>query len=188
MRKLIEAPRRRWRIVPGCPEYEVSNDGRVRAAGTRVWMPVVFSKQGRPRYHLPCCGGYLHVDAHALVARAFVGPAPAGKPWVLHGDDDPLNCVDTNLRWGDRWDNAKDFVANRRRRLGLASPPAFDVKLKGTYRLKPSRVLAIIGERGTHSIVARKFGVSRSTVTKIKRGERHPELFAKHRDGQPTKL
>lgn len=188
--KMKEAKIRRWRAIPGCEEYLVSNDGRVRRAGAAngVFIRPRFSR-GRPRYHLPYIGGRLSVDAHILVARAFLPEQPPGKTWVLHADDDPLHCIDTNLRWGDRWDNAKDYVANRRRRLGM--PPRKDVpeiKLKPTYRLKPAKVFEIMKAPGTHVSIAKKYDVSRPTVTKIKNGKRWAHLFTKQGDGQATKL
>ena len=181
--QLARAPTRRWKILTDCPLYEVSNDGRVRLCGARKVLPVQFSKQGRPRYSLPCCGGRFLVDAHVLVAFAFLPAPPPGKSWVLHADDDPLNCVDTNLRWGDRWDNARDYVANRRGRLGLPAPKA-PLQLKGTA---PAKVFAILKATGPHDAIAKNFGVSRSTVTKIRRGERHPQIFRRHQDGQAAK-
>ena len=174
--EMLRAKKRRWRAVVGCRTYEVSNDGRVRLHATKSLIAPSFSKQGRPRYHLPYCGGYFHADAHVLVALAFLPPAPIGKPWVLHRDDDPLNCVDTNLRWGDRWDNAEDRELNGRRRAGLKISPV-EVRMKRSYSIKPAKVLAIYRAAGSHSSVAAKFGVSRSAVTKIKSGERRSGIF-----------
>lgn len=175
-KEMLCAKRRTWRPVVGCRTYEVSNDGRVRLQSGKELIEPSFSRQGRPRYHLPYCGGYFHVDAHILVALAFLPPAPAGKTWVLHGDDNPLNCIDTNLRWGDRWDNAADRELNGRRRAGL-SISALKVQMKRSYRIKPAKVLAIYRAPGSHLSVAVRFGVSRSAVTKIKNGERRSSVF-----------
>ena len=168
---------RQWRPVEGCEAYLVSNDGRVKRASDGRLMKPSFN-QGRPRYHLPYIGGNLTIDAHVLVAQAFLPPPPPGKTWVLHRDDDPLNCVDANLKWGDLWDNAEDRAANNRKRRGKPELLRGDLKTKPNYRLNPARVLAIRKAPGLHAAVAKAYGVSRSTVTHIKSGRRWPHLFA----------
>lgn len=116
-----------WRPVPGYEgRYEVSDAGRVRSCGfysgnrwgTRTWRP------GRIRKLVPSDTGHLTVElvdadgarctvkVHRLVLLAFVGEAPHGKPYGLHGDDDPTNNRVENLRWGTPGDNSDDAVRN----------------------------------------------------------------------------
>lgn len=102
-----------WRPVVGWEGlYEVSSHGRLRnlkfarivkgspnATGhlvTRLW------RDGKP----------THAQIHRLVCEAFHGPAPEGKPLVLHWDDNPGNNTAMNLRWGDLSDNQRDSVRN----------------------------------------------------------------------------
>lgn len=57
-------------------------------------------------------GERTHALVHRLIAEAFLGPAPQGKPLVLHWDDNPTNNRVSNLRWGDLSDNQRDAVRN----------------------------------------------------------------------------
>lgn len=101
--------------------YEVSNLGRVRSLsrndyGSRVTTGRVLKLQQERSGHLIC---YLsrgnkvkHGRVHRLVLEAFVGPAPKGKPYALHYDDDPKNNRLDNLRWGSHRENTLDSVRN----------------------------------------------------------------------------
>jgi len=44
---------------------------------------------------------------------AFGPPAPSGKPFILHKNDDPKDNRIENLYWGDRQDNARDRASNK---------------------------------------------------------------------------
>ena len=121
---LLESPQRKWRPVSEFPDYEISNDGRLRRAtnGSNAKAGTVLraklSRSGYPQYGLVPRDDGKRVNryAHHLVAGAFLPPAPEGKNWVLHDDDDPLHCIDSNLKWGDRVDNAQDAIKNGRNR------------------------------------------------------------------------
>lgn len=102
-----------WRQCRRFPDYEVSSFGQVRRA-------VPASRIG----HLPNAAlrldkdGYLTASiydangvqrrarVHRLVAEAFHGPAPAGKPYAILRDGDPFNVAAANLFWGDAVDAA----------------------------------------------------------------------------------
>ena len=43
--------------------------------------------------------GVAQVRVDALVAEAFIGRAPAGKPYLLHIDGNLANNEAKNLRW-----------------------------------------------------------------------------------------
>ena len=93
----------RWLPVPGLDGYAVSDCGRVRNSSGRVLEPHVSSS------------GYLRVRVrgrwwvvHRLVALAFVGPPPPGKPLALHRNSKKWDCRPENIYWGDHADNARD--------------------------------------------------------------------------------
>src|ERR1700692_2049419 len=96
--EMVEAPVRIWRTVKDFPLYQVSNDGRVRKVDwpIGVFLAVRFSTKGRPRHALRRDGKSFTIETHILVGQAFLPPGPPDKPWILHHDDNPLNCVDTN--------------------------------------------------------------------------------------------
>ncbi len=89
-----------WKIIEDFPDYEVSDDGRVRRAKSQ-------------RELKPCpCGGYLRVNLrknkqshsqyiHRLVAAAFL----EGVGEVNHKDGNKANNNVQNLEWVSHQDN-----------------------------------------------------------------------------------
>lgn len=103
-----------WKLMLGFEEtHEVSSTGCVRSfarkgAGGHVHL------RRRPLYFTckPGTSGYVRVEisnknylVHRLVAGAFLGEAPAGKPVVAHLDGDPSNNIVENLVWADQKEN-----------------------------------------------------------------------------------
>lgn len=121
MKQLLSIdPEEEWRPVPGFEEnYQVSNLGRIRS---NPLGPGRNHDKGRVRKLNPAGGGYLSVvltnrrgkrelvKVHRAVCEAFHGPAPEGKPLVLHSNGDKLDNRPENLRWGSHADNSKDSV------------------------------------------------------------------------------
>lgn len=113
-----------WRPVVGFEgRYSVSDRGRVRSESRRV--PVRRDKSvtrfapGKVLKPVPDSHGHLRVyiegktcAVHRLVCEAFHGPAPEGKPNVLHTNDVPYDNRAENLRWGSQADNIQDIVRN----------------------------------------------------------------------------
>lgn len=111
-------------IFPGYEGYEVSCLGRVRS-----WRPRnrVADIPNEPRLIVPnyqSTGGYAwitmygegvpkKVRIHDLVAHEFIGPRPDGKD-ILHLDDNPVNNVVYNLRYGTQRENAIDRSINQK--------------------------------------------------------------------------
>ena len=96
--------------------YEVSDRGDIRrlkpAKGAIVGAVTkgTVDPKGYRRTRLSLSGRSEEVLVHRVVCRAFHGPAPEGKPLVLHGDGDPGNNQTNNLRWGSHRDNLQDSV------------------------------------------------------------------------------
>lgn len=107
-----------WKDVVGFEGlYSVSNLGRVRrdarGRGTTpgfVLKGSVHNKTGHIRVTLN--RGHRSTKAaryvHRLVAEAFLGPAPEGKPYTLHKDGVASNNRVENLKWGDQVENGRD--------------------------------------------------------------------------------
>jgi hypothetical protein len=56
------------------------------------------------------------VGVHHIVALAFHGPAPEGKPFACHKNGWPAENYPSNLYWGSRADNAADMVRHMTQR------------------------------------------------------------------------
>lgn len=100
-----------WKDIVGYEGlYQVSNLGRVKSFHERYKQPKILKTHKRVNGYIYIC---LHkdkklftVDIHRLVAQAFVdNPKPSEYKYVLHLDDNPLNNVYTNLKWGTQKEN-----------------------------------------------------------------------------------
>lgn len=104
------------------------------------------------------------MPAHRASWNEHIGRVPAGM-CVLHKCDVP-NCINPDhLFLGTRFDNVKDMDAKGRRPLGEECSYAklTDAQVEGIRARYRPRMGAIL---------AREFGVSRTHVTKLIRGER----------------
>lgn len=119
--ELLIAPIREWRQVPGFPDYDISNDGRLRRithhsnkkAGELIRCKLTSS--GYPAYSMSREDGKrFKFNSHQIVAWAFLPAPQPDQTMVLHGDDNKLNCIWENLRWGTAVDNYNDAVRNGR--------------------------------------------------------------------------
>jgi len=117
-----------WKDIEGYEGYyQVSDLGKVRSLN-RV---VAHIKNGPTKYkgRLLKPGlnnkGYKQVNlcrtrkskmrtVHKLVAEAFLSN-PENFPIVMHLDDNPLNNMPSNLKWGTQQDNMADMDAKGRR-------------------------------------------------------------------------
>jgi len=107
--------------IPGFPDYEVSDQGRVRSNRRRVprILKPTFNTPRKDReqkhriayYQIDLYGpdGKRRVRlVHHLVLEVFVSPRPEGM-LALHNDGDTSNNHVGNLRWGTYADNIKDM-------------------------------------------------------------------------------
>lgn len=159
----------------------------VGGTGERYWVNdygLVYSVR-RPR----CAGGLLKqwvrsgymtvclnegrskslVLVHRIVVEAFRGPIPLGME-VRHRDGDAANNSLCNLALGTRTDNERDKAVHGTLLRGERHPNA---------KLTWEQVCEIRGRMGIerqHDLAAR-FGIARSTVQRIQKGERwgHPQ-------------
>jgi len=199
---LVEAAVREWRLLRDFPDYEISNDGRLRRAtagsNTKIGahIRVTMSAGAYPRYGLVdrATGKRVCRNANQLVAAEFLGDPPPGKTKVLHDDDNRLNCVAANLKWGDDKDNKADAKRNNRYPIGADHPSARKpwTRPRGTHhssaKLTEYDVVAITLDCRSHRDIAAAFGVDEALVGRIRKGLvwRHitnPEYRAMLEDG-----
>lgn len=108
-----------WKKIEEFPDYEVSNQGRVRRPGS-VWN----GHKGHIAVGTDRGGGYMVVGLtkgkkhysrlmHRLVAQAFI-PNPNNKPCVNHIDCNPSNNNVDNLEWCTKKENSEWMVKCKR--------------------------------------------------------------------------
>jgi hypothetical protein len=99
------------------PNYEISNNGRVRNKETKKTLcPHIAIDKYK---HVRSCNvrlNKIHCRIHRLVADAFI-PNPENKPVIDHIDRDPSNNHISNLRWATFKENAN----NRNKPIALHS-------------------------------------------------------------------
>ena len=166
-----------WRSVPGYPDIEISDELVVRSkARTTEYDHSLWGRQTRcfpskvlttQKQHKD---GYLTVfvnsvrrpvGLHVIVCAAFHGASPAGKPYALHRDGNPANCAPGNLYWGDHADNARDALAHGVIARGEGH---------GKAKLTDDAVRVIRSETGQTRALAKKFGVSATTIRQARIG------------------
>lgn len=124
------------------------SDGRIKLPETKAAMPHggertyktkwvlgvrwKASKTARHEYFGTRYRG-KNYKVHRLICEAFHGPAPEGKPVVLHLNENSLDNRPENLRWGTQKENLNmpGFIAYCKSRTGERSPT-----VKGRNKLK----------------------------------------------------
>jgi hypothetical protein len=162
-----------WREIERYPAYRVSSLGRIqsrlhKSSRTPGFLPDGVWKDLTPS---PNAKGYLAIALadginkpktyriHRLVARAFHGAPPEGKPCVRHRDSNPQNNEATNLRWGSYKENEDDKRENGTwdQRYGGARLTKEDV----------AEIRSLAGAGVRQIELAKRYQVSRPTITRI---------------------
>lgn len=183
--------------VDGFPGYAVSYDfvrayvWSCRGMGCKSWIEgnwreLSLNRNSRNSLHLKCQltrrdGHYTKLVGH-LMAESFLGRRPSGLV-VCHGHAGAGCDLPSNLCWGTASKNSgedrvRDGTSNRGERCGSAKLTQADVK--EIYRLR--------AEGLQHKDIAPLFGVHKSTVGQILRGERwsHLGLHQERQSAHPS--
>lgn len=100
-----------WKPIPGYPDYEVSDLGRVRSfkKSKVALLKMQVDKDGYSRITLCADSKQSLRLVHQLVLLAFVGPCPDGRE-VCHGpDSDKANNRLDNLRYDTHLANMQEL-------------------------------------------------------------------------------
>lgn len=104
--------------------------------------------------------------AHRFAYSAFKGPIPEGV-FVLHRCDVP-SCVNPDhLFLGTRADNVADMMQKGRQPRGSRN---------GSAKLTPAQVLEIFASTEKQAVLAARYGVVHTAISKIKRGHKWAHL------------
>lgn len=157
-----------WRVCPFNENYQVSDFGRLRRA---TFSPNRKSKPGDIITPRIADNGYAFVglwsdgkmsrhSVHRLVAYAFIGTPPTVSHEVAHNDGRRANNNLRNLRWATRAENHADKKEHGTDQVGARN---------GNSKLSESQVREILKHPVTtnKSELARKFGVSQVTISRI---------------------
>lgn len=173
----------RWRVCPRFNSYEVSDCGDVRR---RIDIPGL-NQGGRRLRGFIDLDGYIRyairnnagekcpaVQAHILVAEAFIGPKPGPDFEVAHENGSRLLNTPENLRWAksienhaDRKDHDTDAAGMRNGRATITDD---DV------RFIRRRYFEIKSERGNVAELDKQFNLSRGQIIRIARRQAWPHV------------
>lgn len=156
-----------WRLVPGFPNYMVSNLGglktRYHQKNHRLmdrWRTITIKpcrKMGRYRVRIKNDSVRQNILRYRLVLIAFVSECPPGME-ACHIDGNHANDRLDNLYWGTREDNMRDKVRHGNSSKGEKA---------NTAKLTEEQVLEIrrrrVGQKSGRSLAA-EFGVSVGTI------------------------
>lgn len=180
-----------WRDIDGFEGYyQVSSFGRIRSLDRTVKYSDgrVFSykgiilktenKIGNSGYNnvvLSVSGKQYYSDIHVLVAKAFV-PNPENKPWVNHKDGNKLNNNKKNLEWVTKSENVihaleKDLTPHGEK---CSWSKLNNKQILEIYELSHNTKMR-------HVDIAKKYNISKGTVSKIKLGTTGKRI-TKHKD------
>lgn len=109
---------------------------------------------------------------HRLVAKAFI-PNPNNLPCVCHKDDDKLNNKSSNLFWGTHQDNSSDMISKGRQTKGE------DVNTAVLTEEDIPVIWERLMEKEFSAKIARDYGLSRSTINRIKQGKSWKHITSK---------
>lgn len=129
-----------------------------------VWTGVV-NHRGYGRYHYTTDQGVLNGSAHRLALELALGRPIRPGMSALHRCDNPPCCNGEHLFEGTQADNLDDCQAKGRERHrsgeehGMAKLTDLDISL----------ILSAIASGETQRSIARRFGVSQPTISRIKK-------------------
>lgn len=161
-----------WKAVPGWPTYEASDQGNIRRVSGGRW-----NRPGKNLRHAVSMVGYHYVQlshdgrisrmsVHRIVLETFVGPRPHPKHNGAHLDGNRANNHLSNLAWV----TAKENAAHKRIHGTMACG-----ERQGSSKLTEAGVREIrkkqAWKRGDTSKAAEQYGVSVSTISKIRRNK-----------------
>lgn len=154
-----------WRAIEEAPDYAVSNFGRVKNIEGR-FLTCGANGRGYPNVRLRINGIGKTFYVHRLVAFAFLGKPPTpNHKHVAHGDGTRDNNAVSNLRWATASENYQDRLEHDTHHLGERNHRA---------KLTDEQSLEIKHSTERGDVLARRYGVSDGTISRIRGRRRAP--------------
>lgn len=165
----VAAPVEQWLPTADDPQYEVSDQGRLRrkrrSLGGYRYLRLSMSGAGYLGATLMAHGARVSRHVHRLVLETFCGPPPTPNHQAAHRNGDRTDNRLANLRWATPTENRADDIRNGTRIRGSRH-----VRAKLTEEMVRS-MLDLARRTGAPStMIATQFGVAASTVRRILRG------------------
>ena len=158
-----------WKEVLGFPNYQASSGGLVWSNDAETLCYLYTDKKGGHLVKLVSQYNHTWMMVPKLIASCFVPNDNLRNTHVIHINGIRTDNRASNLRWAHRSELTRELLAatEKEQRMGRVDSPAF---------LSKEDVQLI---RETHAagvsayILAREYGVSRSAVNALLRGDTH---------------
>ncbi len=169
-----------WRVIPGFPDYEVSNMGRLKTKrfreDGRLLCPGRAPRKGRSARYASTCivdenGSTRKVCIHQIVMWAFVGAQPEGMQ-VAHNNGNSRDNRLENLRYATPKENAADMILHGTGRRKVTGKVDFATDLVAGQILKQGNCVVPI------NVLAKWAGVSRGGLYLLAKARSKSELHA----------
>jgi hypothetical protein len=153
-----------WKDVAGYEnKYQVNNFGHIKSLlrKGKILKNSVLSKTGYLCVDLCYNGKITKHTIHRLVAKAFI-PNPENKEQVNHINGVKKDNRVINLEWSTRSENQLHSI-----RIGLRTTKG---EKNSQSKLSSDDVLHILESKEKYNILSKKYNISISTISDIKRG------------------
>lgn len=156
-----DAPRERWKQIPGLKNYEASNLGRIRSLVRET--PKVLKQNTDIKGYSRISIFQKNYHVGALILIAFKGLRPKGME-CSHLDGNPKNNKINNLKWCTSLENHSHKKLHGTTALGDRHPMR---KLSSKDVLEIKKLISI----GLNNVVvAKKYNVNFRTISDIRNG------------------
>lgn len=162
-----------WLLVPGFPDYQVSDNGQVASLKRGRWKVLSPGYKGKYPYVLLSLGGKRKSRTiHSLIMEAFVGPA-RGRP-IRFKDGNRENVTLANLEYCETRADLMAASALLRERAGKETCrlKAINHEVRVKLRYAITQRIRSLCKDFKQVEVAEMLGLSVSSISRIASGER----------------
>jgi hypothetical protein len=153
-----------WKPIPDFEGYEASSIGRIRSFRKSPKEPIVLSLRKNSKGYLQCQVYSVGKKRRSITVHRLVGMAFLGKSKMV------LNHIN-GIKTDNRIENLElcTLSKNTRHAYEMGLNPQHGERHKSS-RLKVEQVLHVLESKESGANLARKFGVSQSSISLIRKG------------------
>jgi NUMOD4 motif-containing protein/HNH endonuclease len=161
---MIEQDVEVWLPIENCPKYEVSNMGRIRNSVTKRIRKIQVGGNGYCQFGVYCDDkkAVKTMAVHRAVAKAFI-PNANNKPMINHKNSVRTDNRVENIEWVNGSENCLHAYKNGNIAAcrGVGNPH---------NKLTEKQVIEIYGSNEGRKDLAERYGVTISSIDKIRYG------------------